>query len=92
MKRDPKNFKYKRTFKFVNKVEHFEPAMCHVNFSAYGLVATKDTFLNYEQLFTVYRLLKKKLKRKHLFRFNWSCVLPFTKKPVSARMGKGKGA
>lgn len=92
MRREPRNWKYKRTFKFRNKIEHFEPAMSHLCFSNFGLVVEKDTFLNYNQLFTIYRLLKKKFKKRCYLKFNVSCVLPFTKKPVSARMGKGKGA
>jgi ribosomal protein L16/L10AE len=66
--------------------------MSHLCFTTYGIVVEKDTFLNYNQLFTVVKLLKKKFKKKAYVRINVSCVLPFTKKPVSARMGKGKGA
>jgi ribosomal protein L16/L10AE len=65
--------------------------MSILGFSTYGLVVCKDIFLNYTHLFTLYRLLKKKLKKKN-FKINFSCILPYTKKPVSARMGKGKGA
>lgn len=92
MKRDPRNFKYKRTFLLKNKVIHIEPSMSSVQFLTYGLVVQKDVFLYYEQLFTIFRLLKKYLKKKFYFKINYSCILPFTKKPVSARMGKGKGA
>ena len=91
MKREPKNWKYKRTFKFSNKVNHLEPAMGHLFFSYYGLVVQKDVFLYYNQLFTIFRVLKKNLKKNCYIRFNVSCILPFTKKPVSKRMGKGKG-
>jgi ribosomal protein L16/L10AE len=92
MKRDPKNWKYKRSFKLVNKINHLEPCMSLLGFSTYGLVVEKDIFLNYNHLLTLYRLLKKKFKKKKVFKINVSCILPFTKKPVSARMGKGKGA
>ena len=92
MKRDPKNWKYKRTFKLENKIEHFEPCMSLLGFATYGLVVEKDIFLYYTHLFTLYRYLKKKFKKKNIFKINVSCILPFTKKPVSARMGKGKGA
>ena len=92
MRREPRNWKYKRAFKFKNKISNFEPSMSHVSFSNYGLVVEKDTFLEYNQLFTIYRLLKKKFKKRCYIKFNVSCILPFTKKPVSARMGKGKGA
>ena len=92
MKRDPKNWKYKRSFKLVNKIENFEPCMSLLGFSTYGLVVEKDIFLYYTHLFTLYRLLKKKYKKKKVFKINVSCILPYTKKPVSARMGKGKGA
>lgn len=92
MKKEPKNWKYKRTFKFKNKVNNLEPSMGHLSFSYYGLVVQKDTFLHYNQLLTVYRILKKNLKKDCYIRFNFSCILPFTKKPVSMRMGKGKGA
>ena len=66
--------------------------MSFLGFSTYGVAVEKDIFLNYMQLFTLYRLLKKKLKKKKTFKINFSCILPYTKKPVSARMGKGKGA
>lgn len=66
--------------------------MSLLGFSTYGLVVEQDVFLDYNHLFTLYRLLKKKFKKKNNFKINVSCVLPFTKKPVSARMGKGKGA
>ena len=92
MKRDPKNWKYKRSFKVRNKIDNFEPCMSLLGFSTYGIVVEKDIFLNYTHLFTLYRLLKKKLKKKGVFKLNFSCILPYTKKPVSARMGKGKGA
>ena len=92
MKRDPKNWKYKRCFKLTNKIVNFEPCMSLLGFSTYGIVVEKDVFLNYTHLFTLYRLLKKKLKKKRTFKINFSCILPYTKKPVSARMGKGKGA
>jgi len=92
MRREPRNWKHKRTFKFKNKIETFEPSMSHLCFSNFGLVVEKDIFLDYNQLFTIYRLLKKKFKKKCYLKFNISCILPFTKKPVSARMGKGKGA
>lgn len=92
MKRDPKNWKYKRSFKLINKVYSFEPCMSLLGFFAYGIVIEKDIFLNYTHLFTLYKLLKKKFKKKKVFKINVSCVLPYTKKPVSARMGKGKGA
>lgn len=92
MKRDPKNWKYKRSFKITNKVSNFEPCMSVLGFSIYGIVVEHDVFLNYVHLFTLYRLLKKKFKKRKVFKINFSCILPYTKKPVSARMGKGKGA
>ena len=92
MKRDPKNWKYKRCFKLVNKINNFEPCMSHLGFSTYGIVVEKDIFLEYKHLFTLYLFLKKNLKKKFVFKINFSCILPYTKKPVSARMGKGKGA
>lgn len=92
MKREPRNWKYKRTFNLKNKINHLEPSMGHLSFSYYGLIVKKDTFLYYNQIFTLYRILKKNLKKNCYIRFNISCVLPYTKKPVSARMGKGKGA
>lgn len=92
MKRDPKNWKYKRCFKITNKIKSLEPCMSFLGFATYGIVVEADTFLDYTQLFTLYRLLKKKLKKKRTFKINFSCILPYTKKPVSARMGKGKGA
>jgi len=66
--------------------------MSFLGFATYGLVVEADTFLDYTQLFTLYRGLKKKLKKKRTFKINFSCIIPYTKKPVSARMGKGKGA
>ena len=92
MKRDPKNWKYKRSFKIKNKVKNFEPCMSLLGFATSGIVVENDVFLNYNQLFTLYRFLKKKYKKKKAFKLNISCILPYTKKPVSARMGKGKGA
>ena len=92
MKRDPKNWKYKRSFKVTNKVKNFEPCMSLLGFLTYGIVVEEDIFLDYTHLFTLFRLLKKNFKRKKVFKINFSCILPYTKKPVSARMGKGKGA
>jgi len=69
-----------------------EPCMSQLGNLNYGLVVEKDVYIYYAQLFTMYRLIKKKLKKKKYFKINFSCILPFTKKPVSARMGKGKGA
>jgi len=92
MKRDPRNFKYKRTFNLKNKIEHMEPCISQLGFLTFGLVVEKDSWFYYDQLFTLYKFLKKKLKKKKYFKINFSCIVPFTKKPVSARMGKGKGA
>lgn len=92
MKREPRKWKYKRTFNYKNKVESLEPGLSYLYNSKYGLVVMEDTFLYYNQLFTLYRLLKKNFKKNCYLKINVSCVLPYTKKPVSARMGKGKGA
>lgn len=92
MKRDPKNWKYKRSFKVTNKVNNLEPCMSFLGFLTYGIVVEEDVFLDYIHLFTLFRLLKKSFKKKKVFKINFSCILPYTKKPVSARMGKGKGA
>jgi len=67
MKRDPKNWKYKRTFRLINKIKNFEPAISQLGFLTYGLVVEKDIFLYYDQLFTIYRLLKKKIKKKKFY-------------------------
>jgi len=66
--------------------------MSYISFNIFGLVVEQDIVINFDQLFMLYRLLKKKFKKRCYVKFNISCVLPFTKKPVSARMGKGKGA
>lgn len=66
--------------------------MSFLGFNKFGLVVLEDTFLEYKQLFVIYGILRKRFKKKCEIKFNVSCVLPFTKKPVSARMGKGKGA
>ena len=47
--------------------------------------------LFYNQLFSVFKVLKKYFKKRALIKFNVSLQIPYTKKSVSARMGKGKG-
>lgn len=94
MKKLPKNWKYKRVFdkKAVNSKKFNWPAHKQLGVYSYGLVALKSSFFTYEQLFTIFKILKKYFKKQAKIKFNISCVMPFTKKPISARMGSGKGA
>ena len=59
--------------------------------SGWALVATGYGRLTKEELEAARRVIRRKLKRFSPPLFRLFCTLPVTKKPLQARMGKGKG-
>lgn len=89
IKNVPKNFKYSTIFS-VNSSVFIR--FCFLKYYNIGLVACEDFVIYYKELFAVFKLLKKNLKKQLKVRFNISLILPFTRKSLGTRMGKGKGA
>jgi len=89
IKQLPNKWKYGRVFN-VN-VKSSSSSFNLVQYYTMGLAILDDCEVFYNQLFSVFKVLKKYFKKRALIKFNVSLQIPFTKKSVSARMGKGKG-
>ena len=62
-----------------------------LHFGSVGLKALYFTHLTSKQILTLYKALKKILKKKGKIKFNIFPHSPISKKPNEIRMGKGKG-
>ena len=60
-------------------------------FGSIGLKALNFTHLTSKHLLTLYKSLKKIIKKKGKIKFNLFHHMPISKKPSEIRMGKGKG-
>lgn len=60
-------------------------------FSDIGIQAISTGKLNNRHIETGRRFIRRRLKKGSFIKINMFPYIPFTKKPVSARMGKGKG-
>lgn len=89
----PKNQKFKKQQKnssfnkivTVNTLEKFK-------FGSFGVKAIEFGRISSKQLESVYKCVKKVIKRVGRLTMRVFSHVPITKKPVEVRMGKGKGA
>jgi ribosomal protein L16/L10AE len=54
-------------------------------------VLLDNVVLYYNQVFSLFKILRKYFKKRVKIKFNLSLFYPYTKKSVTSRMGKGKG-
>lgn len=84
--------KFKKVHRLYNQ-DHtsWEQRFFYPKFSDLGVQAIDNGKLTNRHIETGRRYIRRKLKKGSFMKINMFPYLPFTKKPVSARMGKGKG-
>ena len=85
----PKKIKYKKTKK--GKLRQLEFKTSKLKFGAIGLKAVKSGMISARQIEASRQAIKRKIKKKGKIWLRIFPNCPITAKPVSARMGKGKG-
>lgn len=88
----PNNFTYGRVFRVKLKQRNLSLSFLNVSFLNYGLKSLEIGKLCSNHLKVIMKVYKKMLKTISKLKFNFSMLLPVTKKPLEIRMGKGKGA
>lgn len=84
----PRFIKYKKTYKLKIKTKKKTLQI----YNSIALKSTKLGFLDYKNIETLRRLIVKKVGKNSKILFRIFLNLPLTKKSLSSRMGKGKGA
>ena len=93
MKQYPASTKYKKYHKVNSSFrKHFEQRSFYPSYGACGVQATECGKLTYKQLESCRRTLRRGLKKMGTIWIKPFTYAPITKKPVGARMGKGKGS
>ena len=85
----PKKIKYKKTKK--GKLKNLEFKSNSLKFGTIGLKSINSAIINARQLEAARQAISRKIKKKGKI---WNRIfpdLPITAKPISSRMGKGKG-
>lgn len=89
MKNGPKNLKFKKIKK--GKLKKAELKTNKIKFGVVGLKAIESGTISFKQIESSKQIITKKTKRKSKL---WVKIFPYTPvtaKPLSVRMGKGKG-
>jgi len=88
----PSRFKFKKYHKKKLKYSHFEKSQFVNKFGLVGIQAGESKRITSNQLEAVRRALRRGLLDKTIqIKINTFPFFSKTKKPVSSRMGKGKG-
>jgi len=87
----PKTFKYNRSFRIKINNSKISPSFLMLNNYEYGLKALEYGKIKKRHLELCIRLLRKLFKKTIFLKINVSLIIPFSKKPLEMRMGKGKG-
>jgi len=85
----PKKFKFKKASK--GRTYKYSFNFKTLQFGTLGLKALETGIITARQIETVRQTITKKLKQNGKIWIRIFPFLPITKKPVEARMGKGKG-
>lgn len=85
----PKKTKYKKTKK--GKLRKFEFKTNKLQFGNIGLKAMNSAIITARQIESTRQAMSRKIKKKGKIWIRVFPDLPITAKPISARMGKGKG-
>ena len=86
----PKKIKYKKTKK--GKLRQLEFKTSKLKFGAIGLKAVKSGMISARQIEASRQAITRKIKKKGKIWLRIFPDYPITAKPISARMGKGKGS
>ncbi len=86
----PKKIKYKKTKK--GKLRKLEFKSNNLKFGTIGLKAENSAIINSRQIEAARQAISRKIKKKGKIWIRIFPDLPITAKPISSRMGKGKGA
>ena len=86
----PKKIKYKKTKK--GKLRQLEFKTSYIKFGTIGLKTVKSGMISARQIEASRQAISRKIKKKGKIWVRVFPHLPITAKPISARMGKGKGA
>ena len=92
MKQFPNNLKFKK----YHKVNYFYIKLLDnknffLKFGQYGIQSLSASKLNFRQIEACRRTIKRGLSKLGFIFIRVFTNVPLTKKPVSSRMGKGKG-
>lgn len=85
----PKKLKYKKTKK--GKLKKLEFKSNNLKFGTIGLKAENSTVITSRQIEAARQAITRKIKKKGKVWIRIFPDLPVTAKPISSRMGKGKG-
>ena len=86
----PKKTKYKKTKK--GKLKKFEFKKNKLQFGTIGLKAVNSAIISARHIEASRQAMSRKIKKKGKIWIRIFPDLPITSKPISSRMGKGKGS
>ncbi len=86
----PRKTKYKKLQK--GKIKKYDYKSTQLTFGTIGLKAISSGIISARQLEAARQTINRKIKRKGKIWIKIFPSIPITEKPVSVRMGKGKGA
>ena len=86
----PKKIKYKKTKK--GKLKNLEFKSNCLKFGTIGLKSVNSAIISARQLEATRQAISRKIKKKGKIWIRVFPDLPITAKPISSRMGKGKGS
>ena len=86
----PKKIKYKKTKK--GKLKKLEFKKNKLQFGTIGLKAVNSAIVSARQIEASRQAMSRKIKKKGKIWIRIFPDLPITSKPISSRMGKGKGS
>lgn len=87
----PSNLKYKKFHKLKLRFKSIEQKFGCLKFGDYGLLSKNHGKLTAKQIEAGRRVISRFTKKKATLKIDVFPFVSLTKKPVSARMGKGKG-
>jgi large subunit ribosomal protein L16 len=87
----PENLKFKKFHKIKLSYSAVEQRLFCPKFGDYGLQAISAGRLNAKQIEAGRRVVRRFSKKRAFLKINVFPFVSITKKPTSARMGKGKG-
>lgn len=85
----PKKIKFKKTKK--GKLKNLEFKSNYLKFGTIGLKSINSAIISARQLEAMRQAISRKIKKKGKIWIRIFPDLPITAKPISSRMGKGKG-
>jgi len=88
----PRSFKYKKRQKGknFNKLDNLITFQ-NINFNTIKLVSTSSSRLKSKQIYSIFMVLNKLMKKIGFVSLKTFPHYPISKKPLEVRMGKGKG-